>query len=675
MENLIAKELNLKNWQVKNALELLKENTIHFIARYRKDQTGGLNEEQLREIEKLSNYLQKVENFKKKILKVIEKEGKLTKKLKEKIENSYDLKELEDIYLPYKKTKKNKADIAIENGLLPLYKKLIHENINIEQEYQKYLSKQFDTKEKIIEGLVDIIAQEFSQNVNFRKKTEFYLLEYGYIKVNKKVDYKTKYDTYDNFLKRVKYIKEYQTLSINRGEKENILKVLLILDSQFKEKILSLTKLNLENEIIKKGLEKGWKSLFSVISNRVRKALTQRAEERAILIFSKNLKQLLLTPPLKNKRILAIDPGNKTGCKIAILDENGKFLDYAIIYPTPPHNDILNSEKTVLELIKKYQINLIVIGNGTASRETQKFIVDVIKKHKLNIKYMFSNEAGASVYSVSKIAIEEFPDLDPTIRSAISIGRRVQDPLAELVKINPKSLGLGQYQHDVNQKKLEEELDNVTKDVVNMVGVNLNTASAKLLEYVAGLTPVIAKKIVKYREENGRFFERKELLKIKGIGKNTFRQCAGFLRIFDGKNPLEQTGIHPEQYEIAEKLLIYNLEDTNLDELSKELNVGKLTLKDIIEELNKKTRDPRDSLPKPILYDDILTFEDLKIGLKLQGKVINITDFGVFIDLGLKETGFLYKKYVLSPLNINDIIDVEIIELDYELRHIKVKQI
>ncbi|WP_126992758.1 helix-hairpin-helix domain-containing protein [Thermosipho globiformans] len=675
MEKLISKKMNLKNWQVKNALLLLKENTIHFVARYRKDQTGGLNEEQLRKIQNLLHYYEKVEKEKKKILKALEKENKLTIELKKKIENSYDLDELEQIYLPYKKKKKSKADIAIENGLLELYNKLINNPESFEKEIPKYFSKTFDTKDKVIEGLKNIIAQNFSHDERIRKRLEFLMSEYGYLKCTKKVDYKTKYDAYENFFQKIKNLKGYSVLSINRGEKENILKVQIALDDKFKNEIFKLTKLDLKNEIILKGLEMGWKKLFDSIKKRIRNQLTQKAENRAIAIFSKNLKQLLLTPPLKDKRILAIDPGNKTGCKIAVLDENGKFLEKAIIFPTPPHNDIENSEKIVIELIKKFNLNLIVIGNGTASRETQKFIVNTIKKFNLDVKYIFANEAGASVYSVSKIAIEEFPDLDPTIRSAISIGRRVQDPLSEFVKIDPKSLGVGQYQHDVNQKRLKEELNNVTKDVVNMVGVNLNTASAKLLEYVSGITPSIAKKIVKYREKHGKFIERKQLLNIEGIGEKTFEQCAGFLRIIDGKNPLEKSRIHPEQYEIANKIISLNLDNIDIEKLSKELNVGILTLKDIINEIKNPGLDPRESMPKPKLFDDILTFEDLRIGLKLQGKVTNITDFGAFIDIGLKESAFLYKKLITRELNINDIVDIEIIDLDQQLRHIKVKLI
>ncbi|ONN27612.1 hypothetical protein XJ44_02450 [Thermosipho affectus] len=667
MEKIIARGLNLEEWKVKNAISLLKENTIHFVARYRKDQTGGLNEITLREIEKKYKYLEKVEKLKKKILKTLEKERKLTTSLRKKIQNSYNLTELEDIYLPYKKRKKTKADIAIENGLLPLAEKACkNQKIDIKTHYTSL----FNTKEKIIDGITDILAQKFAHNDIIRKKLELILLEHGHIKCQKKIKEKTKYDTYDKFERKIKHLKEHNILSINRGEKEGVLQVKLYINKKHQEYLYSLTKWE-QNKIIRKGLEKGWKLLFPSIEKRVRNTLTKKAEDRAIKVFAENLKQLLLTKPLRNKRLIAIDPGNKTGCKIAILDEFGNLLDYAIIFPTSPHLDFENSEKKVLEFIEKYHLDLVVIGNGTASREVQKFIVSLIKKHKLDIKYTFSNEAGASVYSTSDIAIEEFPDLDPTIRSAVSIGRRIQDPMAELVKINPKSLGIGQYQHDVNQKKLDEELKNVVSDVVNLVGVDLNSASSKLLEYVSGITPSIAKKIIKYREKIGKFTERKQLLEIDGLGKKTYTQCAGFLRIKDGKNPLEATGIHPEHYNIAEEIL----KNQNIKEISEKYNIGNLTLDYILNELKNMGKDLRNSSHEAIFYDNIITFEMLKVGTILKGKVTNITDFGVFLDIGLKESGFIYKKLLNREMKINDIIKVEVIELDKELRHIKLKPV
>jgi uncharacterized protein len=443
------------------------------------------------------------------------------------------------------------------------------------------------------------------------------------------------------------------------------------------------------------------------IEREIRSSLTEKAEIEAIKLFSNNLKQLLLTPPLKNKRVLAIDPAYRTGCKTVALDESGKYLEFNAIYPVPPHNDVEKSEKEVLKMIEKYKLNLIVIGNGTASRETQQFIVEVIKKNKLNLKYMFANEAGASVYSASKLAKDEFPDFDVTVRGAISIGRRIQDPLAELVKIDPKSIGVGQYQHDINQKNLKENLNNTVESVVNSVGVNLNTSSAALLDYVSGMTSKVSKKIVQHREKNGKFSSRNDLFNIKGFGEKTFEQCAGFLRIFEGENPLEITGIHPESYKETEKLLEslgfkkedildkdkFNKLRQKINEIindkekilktSENLEIGEYTLTDILKELQKPGRDPREDMPQPILMEDILTFDDLKEGLRLTGKVTNITDFGAFVDLGIKENGLLHKsnlsdKFIKHPseiLEINDIVEVEIINIEKNLKRIGLKLI
>lgn len=697
--NLISEELNLKPWQVENTINLLNDNTVPFISRYRKEATGALNEEQIRTIKEKYEYYQNLEKYKNTVLKSIKDQGKLTEELENKIKSCKKLNELENIYLPFKKRKKTKADIAIENGLEPLAKLLYEQKINFEIVAKDYLSDKFDSIEKVKEGVSYIIGQWFAHDSKVRSKLLEFLLNHGFIHTSKKKEYenvKTKFEMFNGFSQKLNKIPEYRILSINRGEKEGILKVNISLENSFKQKLFNkyLTKWDENNQIILPGLEYGWSNmLYPSIENQVRNLLNEKAENRAIEIFASNLKQILLTPPIKGKRILAIDPGYRTGCKIVALDEYGKFLEHNTIYPVPPKNDYETSEEIVLDFIKKYNLNLIAIGNGTASRETQKFVAWLLKKHNLKIKYLFVNEAGASVYSASKLAKEEFPDLDVTIRGAISIGRRVQDPLAEFVKIDPKSLGVGQYQHDVNQKKLKEKLDNIVEDVVNLVGVNLNTASAKLLEYVSGITPKLAKKIVEYREKNGKFKERKELLKINGFGEKTFEQSAGFLRIFDGINPLEMTGIHPENYETAEKLLkLYGLkiedikknkvkenfekilnDKEKLTELSESLNVGIYTLKDIIFDLLKPGRDPRDELPQPILFDDILTFEDLKIGMKLQGTITNITDFGAFVDLGIKESGLIHKSKIKSKLKINQIVNVRIINLDYELKHIQLE--
>ncbi|KAF2955770.1 Tex family protein [Marinitoga sp. 38H-ov] len=710
--DVISKDLKVKEWQVKNTVELLNNgNTIPFISRYRKEATGNLKEEEVRKISELLQYYSELEKRKESVIKSIEEQGKLTEDLKNKILNAMKMSEVEDLYLPYKKRKKTKADIAIENGLEPFAQKLLLQEItNIKAEAEKYINENFKTIEEVLEGVKNIIGQYFAHNENIRQTLRNDLLKYGKIESNKKkkfLEEKTKYDTYHEFSQEISKIPNYRVLSINRGEKDGVLSVKLIIEDKYIEKLYRnyLTKYDTNNEIIKEGLDYGFKNmLFPSISNEVRNLLTQKAEESSIELFSKNLKELLLTPPLKNKRILAIDPGYRTGCKVVALDESGKFLENATIYPVPPQNDFENAEKIVLDLIKKYNLNLIVIGNGTASRETQKFIVDTIKKHNLNLKYIFSDESGASVYSASKLAVKEFPDLDVTVRGAISIGRRVQDPLAEFVKIDPKSLGVGQYQHDMNQKLLKEKLENTVEHVVNLVGVNLNTASAALLQYISGITPKLAENIVKYREENGPFNSRDELLKVKGFGPKAFEQSAGFLRIFDGSNPLEITGIHPESYEKTEELLtflgfkkedILNSEKLQLirnelnkymtnekiKELSKKIGIGEYTLKDIISELQKPGRDLRDELPQPLLYDDILTFEDLKVGMILQGRVTNITDFGAFVDLGIKENGLIHKsnvsdKFIKHPseiLSINQIVNVEILDIDKDLKRINLK--
>ncbi|AEX85991.1 transcriptional accessory protein [Marinitoga piezophila KA3] len=708
----ISEELKIKDWQVKNTVNLLNDgNTIPFISRYRKEATGNLNEGIIRKISELFQYYTDLEKRKESVLKSIEEQGKLTEELKNKILQAKKLSEVEDLYLPYKKRKKTKADIAIENGLEPFAKKLLSEEIeNIEQEAQKYINDKVKSVEEVFEGVKYIIGQYFAHNEKIRKILRDDLLKYGRIESNKKkkfIEEKTKYDMYHEFSQEIRKIPNYRVLSINRGEKEGVLSVKLSLEEKYIEKLYKfyLTKYEENNKIIKEGLDYGFKNmLFPSISNEVRNLLTQRAEESSIELFSKNLKELLLTPPLKNKRVLAIDPGYRTGCKVVALDESGKFLENATIYPVPPQNEFEKSEKIVLDFIKKYNLNLIVIGNGTASRETQSFIVDVVKKHNLGLKYIFADESGASVYSASKLAAKEFPDLDVTVRGAISIGRRIQDPLAEFVKIDPKSLGVGQYQHDMNQKLLKEKLENTVEHVVNLVGVNLNTASAALLQYISGITPKLAENIVKYREENGFFKERKELLKVKGFGPKAFEQAAGFLRIFDGNNPLEVTGIHPESYEKTIQLLEYlgfkpedilnseKLEtlreklkkyygENELKKLAEQLEIGEYTLKDIITELQKPGRDLRDELPQPLLYEDVLTFDDLKVGMILQGRVTNITDFGAFVDLGIKENGLIHKsnmseKYIKHPsevVSINQIVNVEILDMDKELKRINLK--
>ena len=710
----ISEELNINKFQVENTVELLNNgNTIPFISRYRKERTGNLDEEKIRKIEELYNYYRNLEDYKNTVLKSIEEQGKLTQELKEKILSAKKMTELEDLYLPYKKRKKTNADKAIEAGLEPAANKVLIGNLNDLKEFEEFITEGYETTQKVTEGISYIIGQYFAHNKENRESLRKYYEKHGVIKTEKKKDFlevPTKYDVYHEFKQEIAKIPNYRVLAINRGDKEGVLNVKLIIDDLWFEKIKQDYRTNnvICDEIIFAGLDYGFKNMLAPsIEREIRQNLTLKAEEDAIELFAKNLRQLLLTPPLKNKRILAIDPGFRTGCKVVALDEFGKFLEYNTIYPVPPQNDVEGAEKIVLKMIDNHKLNLIAIGNGTASRETQQFIVDVIKKNNLKIKYIFVNEAGASVYSASKLAKEEFPDKDVTVRGAISLGRRVQDPLAELVKIDPKSLGVGQYQHDVNQKKLKEKLNAVVESVVNSVGVNLNTASYALLEHVSGITPTIAQKIIKYREENGPYKERKDLLKVKGFGEKSFEQAAGFLRIMEGENPLEMTGIHPESYQIAENLINmfgYKIEDIKdkeklqslknevvkllnnqekIQEVSKKLDVGEYTLKDILKEIQKPGRDPRDEMPQPQLMDDILRFEDLKEGMRLSGKVTNITDFGAFVDLGIKENGLIHKsnlseKFVNHPsevLEINDIVEVEIVSIDKIRKRIGLKLI
>jgi len=708
----ISDELKISNKQVKSTIDLLNEgNTVPFISRYRKEVTGNLNEEQIRDIEEKFNYFTKLEDYKKTVLKNIDEQGKLTESLKKKIIESEKLSDVEDLYLPYKKRKKTKADIAVENGLEPASLKVMLGS-DIDEEYlSSFLNENLETVSDVKEGIGNIIGQNFAHDKENRDYFRDQFFKFGKIYSNKKKKFNdeiTKYDIYDDFSGLVKNIPDYRVLAINRGEKEKFLSVKVDLeeDKYFKKLNEHLTGKKLNDEIIKLGLNYGLKNmLLPSLDREIRQTLTEKAEENSISLFSENLKQLLLTPPLKNKKVLALDPGYRTGCKVVALDEYGNLLDNTTIFPVEPKNQVEKSMKIIDKIIDKYNLNLIVIGNATASRETQQFIVNYINQYNKNIKYIFSNESGASVYSASKLAKKEFPDKDVTVRGAVSIGRRVQDPMAELVKIDPKSIGVGQYQHDVNQKNLKDKLDNTVESVVNNVGVNVNTASYALLEHVSGLTSNISKKVVEFREKNGPFKERKDILSVKGIGAKSFEQAAGFLKIYDGINPLEITSIHPESYEIAEKLLnkigfkkddILNKNDEirknlssfinnegKLKEMSESLDTGIYTLKDIINDLLKPGRDPRDELPQPILFDDILNFEDLKEGMKLEGQVTNITDFGAFVDLGIKENGLIHKsniaeKFVKHPsefLSINQIVNVEIIEIDTQRKRISLKLI
>jgi len=709
---LISEEMSLKFYQVQNTVTMLEEgDTVPFISRYRKERTGNLNEEEIRKIEELFKYYTNLESYKQTVINSISEQGKLTEELRKEIEKALKLSIVEDIYLPYKKRKKTKADMAIQAGLEPLAIMILQGMEVSKSTFNSYFSDEYPVLEKAEEGVVYIIGQKFSHDQFIRDSLRNFYTKSGFILSQKKKEFreqKTKYDMYDDFKQEISKIQDYRILALDRGEKEDVLSISLSLEEVFIEQLFSnyMTKKMPNDTYIKTGLEYGFKNMLDPsISREIRQSMSEKAGDAAIELFAKNLRELLMTPPLKNKRVLAIDPGFRTGCKAVALDESGKFLEYNTIFPVPPQNDFEGAEKTVLKMIKSHNLNLIVIGNGTASRETQAFVVNTIKSNSLNIKYIFANEAGASVYSASEIAKEEFPDQDVTVRGAVSIGRRVQDPLAELVKIDPKSIGVGQYQHDVNQKKLKEKLENTVESVVNTVGVNLNTSSYAILSFISGINSSTAKKIVEYRNKNGKFLKREALMNVKGFGQKAFEQSAGFLRIFDGSQPLEVTGIHPESYGAAQILLkelgysasdildpvksillkkalsecISN--DKKLSEYEKKLGVGKFTLSDIIKELQKPGIDPRDELTQPILYDDILSFNDLKEGMKLQGKITNITDFGAFVDLGIKESGLIHKsnmgkKFVRHPsevLSINDIVNIEIITMDKELKRINLR--
>ncbi len=714
--NTISNELQVKPTQVENAVKLIDEgNTIPFIARYRKEVTGGLSDEQLRQLGERLTYLRNLEQRKQEIIKSIEEQGKLTDEIVKQTEIATTLAEVEDIYRPYKQKKKTRATIAKAKGLEPLAEiikeqketkdilEIAKEYVNIEnlsEEDKKNKDKIVADAESAIAGALDIIAEEISDNAEFRKKIKKICYREGLISTKaSKEEEKSNYEMYYDYSEVVSRIPSHRILAINRGEKEEFLKVKI---DKNEEKILGI----IEREIIKgqtqfTGMLKNtildsFKRLIEPsIDREIRSDLTEKAEEKAIKVFGQNAKQLLLGAPIKGKTVMGFDPAYRTGCKIAVIDETGKVLDIATVYPTAPQNDVEGAKKELLRLIEKDNVNMIAIGNGTASRESEAFVADMIKEAKHEVNYVIVSEAGASVYSASKLATEEYPDINVSIRGAISIARRLQDPLAELVKIDPKAIGVGQYQHDVNQKRLAESLTGVVEDAVNKVGVDVNTATPSLLSYVSGINSSIAKNIVKYRDENGKLKTRKELLKVPKLGKVAFEQCAGFLRIVDGTNPLEITAVHPESYDAAEKLLesvgfekedLRNkdkvidlrekLKSVDIAKESKDLDIGELTLKDIVDELSKPGRDPRDEMPKPILRQDVLKFEDLKEGMILPGTVRNVIDFGAFVDIGVKYDGLVHisemsDKYIKNPselVSVGDIVKVKVIKIDME-RH------
>ena len=704
----IAGELNINLKQVQNTVKLIDDgNTIPFIARYRKEVTGNLSDETLRVFGERLNYLRNLETRKEEITRLIEEQGKLTEELKLNIENAITLAELEDIYRPYKQKKKTRATIAKAKGLEPLAT-IIYMQIEKKDIYE--IAKQYINEEKgvqtvddAINGALDIIAENVSDNADYRKRIKKLCFREAVIISKAAKEEKSPYEMYYDFAEKISKIPSHRILAINRGEKEEFLKVKI---EKPDEKILYFMKKDIIKDnnseykiLLERAIEDAYSRLIEPsIERELRADLTEKAEEKAIKVFGQNAKQLLLQPPIKGMTVIGFDPAYRTGCKIAVIDNTGKLLDTTTIYPTEPQNDIVGARKKIIELINKYNVNMIAIGNGTASRESEIFISDTLKEIPNEVYYAIVSEAGASVYSASKLATEEYPDINVSLRGAISIARRLQDPLAELVKIDPKAIGVGQYQHDVNQKRLSESLTGVVEDAVNSVGVDVNTATPSLLSYVAGVNNTIAKNIVKYRDENGKLKSRKELLKVPKLGKVAFEQCAGFIRIFDGTNPLEITAVHPESYEAAEKLLEKigydkkdikdknkleeikeKLKQVNTKELSVELGIGELTLKDIISEISKPGRDPREDLPKPILRSDVLKFEDLQEEMILTGTVRNVIDFGAFVDIGVKHDGLVHisemsDRYIKNPsevVSVGDIVKVKVIGIDKERQKVK----
>ena len=704
IETKIAEELNLKPFQVENAVKLIDEgNTIPFIARYRKEQTGELSDVELRELFDKLTYLRNLEKRKEEVIRLIDEQGKLDDELKSKIETAVTMTEVEDLYRPYKQKKRTRATIAKEKGLEPLAVILFEQK---EKKDLKEIANDFinaekgvETVEDAIAGAMDIVSEMISDVAEYRKDIRKIIYRDGIIVTKAAKDEKSVYEMYYDYEEAVKRIPSHRILAINRGEKEEFLKVkidgtddkiieylekrILIKDGSFKD-TMELVIADSYKRLIKPSVE-----------NEVRNELSEVAEEKAIKVFGQNAKKLLLQAPLKNLTVMGFDPAYRTGCKIAVIDDTGKLLDTTTVYPTEPQNDVEGAKKKLLELINKYNINMIAIGNGTASRESEMFVADMIKDVKHDIHYAIVSEAGASVYSASKLATEEYPDINVSLRGAISIARRLQDPLAELVKIDPKSIGVGQYQHDVNQNKLDESLTGVVEDAVNSVGVDLNTATPSLLKYVSGISKTVANNIVKYRDEKGKLKNRKELLKVSKLGPAAYTQCAGFLRITDGENPRDNTSVHPESYETAEKILEQigfkvqdlkdksaeiraNLNTVNAEKLATELNIGVPTVKDIIKELQKPGRDPRDEMPKPVLRSDVLKIEDLKEGMILTGTVRNVIDFGAFVDIGVKNDGLVHisemsDKYIKNPMDVvsvGDIVKVRVIKIDLEKKKV-----
>ncbi|MBO5087855.1 MAG: RNA-binding transcriptional accessory protein [Lachnospiraceae bacterium] len=707
----IAQELGIKVSQVEATVKLIDEGcTIPFIARYRKEVTGSLNDEILRDLYERLNYLRNLEERKETVIASIAEQEKLTSELEKQIREAMTLVAVEDLYRPYKQKRRTRATIAKEKGLEGLaniiYLQMTKEPI--EKEAEAYLSeeKEVNTVEEAIAGALDIIAENVSDEAEYRTYIRDITVKEGKIVTTAKdAEAKSVYEMYYDFEEPISKAAGYRVLAINRGEKEKFLTVKIVAPEERILRYLESKVILKENphttNLLKAAIEDSYKRLIAgAIEREIRSDLTEKAEDGAITVFGKNLTQLLMQPPIAGQVVLGWDPAFRTGCKLAVVDATGKVLDTVVVYPTEPQKKIAEAKKTVHALIKKYGITLISVGNGTASRESEQVIVELLKEIHENVQYIIVNEAGASVYSASKLATEEFPNFDVGQRSAASIARRLQDPLAELVKIDPKSIGVGQYQHDMNQKKLGEALTGVVEDCVNKVGVDLNTASASLLEYVSGISKVIAKNIVAYREENGRFTDRKQLLKVAKLGPKAFEQCAGFMRIQGGKNPLDATSVHPESYEAATNLLEklgYSLKDItsqgliglsmlakNRAKLATELGIGEVTLDDIIKELEKPARDPRDEMPKPILRTDVLEMKDLTEGMVLKGTVRNVIDFGAFVDIGVHQDGLVHisqitnKKFIKHPLevvSVGDVVEVKVLSVDLDRKRIQLSMI
>lgn len=699
--DILTEEFSLKKWQIENTIELIDDgNTIPFIARYRKEKTGSLNDEILRTLSDRLSALRSLEDRKSEVTRLIDEQGKLTDELIHDISEAKTVSELEDIYRPYRPKRRTRAIIARERGLEPLAKLILKQDIfngSMTEYAQKYIDKEkgVENEQDALNGAMDIIAEEISDNAKFRKHIKEVTRREANIVTKATKDEDSVYRLYYDFSEPLKKLAHHRLLAVNRGEKEGFLRVSFDMDEQkilnYLERELIPKKESITSEYVRAAIADSYKRLIAPsIENEIRSLMTDEAQEASIKVFSQNLSGLLLQPPVRNHIVLGFDPGYRTGCKTAVVDETGKVLDTGIVYCTLPNHDKDKAKKILKDMIDRNHVDLISIGNGTASKESEIFIAELIKELPQKVCYVMTNEAGASVYSASKLASEEFPQYDVALRSAVSIARRVQDPLAELVKINPKSIGVGQYQHDMNQKRLGEALGGVVESCVNSVGVDLNTASPSLLSYIAGINKTVAKNITLYREEHGRFQSRRDLLKVPKLGNKAFEQCAGFLRIADGDNVLDNTSVHPESYKAAEKLLTElgytendvingNISDIkermkklDLHDLTDKLGIGEITLKDIADSLLKRGRDPRDELPQPVLRSDILSMEDLKPDMILTGTVRNVIDFGAFVDIGVHQDGLVHisqicDRYIKHPtdvLSVGDVVKVKVLEVD-----------